>query len=52
MRVIDTENLRATCSFLEISNVVFGKLLPQVEADHVEFGYIVHVPTVNLFRQI
>ena len=41
---IDTENLCATGSFLEIGDVVFGKLLPQVEADHVKFGYIVHVP--------
>ena len=44
MRVIDTENLCATGSFLEIGDVVLGKLLPQVEADHVKFGYIVHVP--------
>jgi hypothetical protein len=52
MRVIDTEDLRATGSFLEIGDVVPGKLLPQVEADHVKFGYIVHVIFVNLSRQI
>ena len=38
MRPIDTEDLRPTGSFLEICNVVFGKLLSQVEADHVELG--------------
>ncbi len=52
MWVIDTEDLRATGSFLEIGDVVFGKLLPQVEADRVKFGCIVHVPIVNLSRQI
>jgi hypothetical protein len=47
VRPIDTEDLRATGSFLEIGNVVFGKLLAQVEADHIEFGYVAHVPLVN-----
>jgi hypothetical protein len=32
---------------LEIRNVVFGKLLAQVEADHIEFGYVAHVPFVH-----
>ena len=44
MRPIDTEDLRATGSFLEIGDVVFRKLLAQVEADHVKLGYIAHVP--------
>ena len=35
---IDTEDLRTTGSFLEIGDVVFGKLPAQVEADHVELG--------------
>lgn len=38
VRPIDTEDLRATGSFREIGDVVFGKLLAQVEADCVEFG--------------
>ena len=38
MRPIDTKDLRATGSFLEIGDVVFGKLLAQVEADHVKLG--------------
>ena len=38
VRPIDTEDLCATGSFLEISDVMLGKLLTQVEADHVEFG--------------
>ena len=38
MRVIDTEDLCATGTFLEIGDVVFGKLLAQVEADHVKLG--------------
>lgn len=38
MRPIDTEDLRPTGSFLEIGDVVFGKLLSQVEADHVKLG--------------
>ena len=48
VRPIDTEDLRATGSFLEIGDVVFGKLPAQVEADHVELGYIAHVPFVYL----
>ena len=52
MRPIDTEYLRATGSFLEIDDVVFGKLLAQVEADHVELGYIAHVPFVFLPRYL
>ena len=47
VRPIDTEDLRATGSFLEIRNVVFGKLLTQVEADHIEFGYVTHVSIVH-----
>jgi hypothetical protein len=38
VRPIDTEDLCATGSFLEIGDVVLGKLLAQVEADHVELG--------------
>lgn len=38
MRPIDTEDLRATGSFLEIGDVVFRKLLAQVEADYVKLG--------------
>jgi hypothetical protein len=30
--------------------VVFGKLLAQVEANHVKFGYIAHVCCVYLSR--
>ena len=52
VRPIDTEDLRATGSFLEVGDVVFGKLLAQVEADRVELGYIAHVPFVYLFRYL
>jgi len=52
MRPIDTKDLCATGSFLEISDVMFGKLLAQVEADHVELGYIAHVPFVFLPRYL
>ena len=38
VRPIDTEDLRPTGSFLEIGDVVLGKLLAQVEADHVKLG--------------
>lgn len=38
VRPIDTEDLRPTGSFLEVGDVVFGKLLSQVEADHVKLG--------------
>ena len=38
VRPIDTEDLCATGSFLEIGDVMLGKLLAQVEADHVELG--------------
>ena len=48
VRPIDTEDLCATGSFLEVGDVVFGKLLAQVEADRVELGYIAHVPFVYL----
>jgi len=48
MRPINTEDLRATGSFREIRNVVLGKLLAQVEADHIEFCDITHVPLVGL----
>jgi hypothetical protein len=27
--------------------VVFGKLLAQIEADHIEFGYVAHVSCVH-----
>lgn len=47
VRSINSEDLRATGSFLEIGDVVFGKLLAQVEADHIEFGYVAHVPCVH-----
>jgi len=47
VRPIDTEDLCATGSFLEVGDVVFGKLLAQVEADHIEFGYVAHVPCVH-----
>jgi hypothetical protein len=50
VRPIDTEDLCATGSFLEVGDVVFWKLLAQVEADHVELGYIAHVLFVCLFR--
>ena len=52
MRPIDTEDLCATGSFLEIGNVVFGKLLAQVEADCVELGYIAHVLVMSLCRYL
>jgi hypothetical protein len=52
MRPIDTEDLCATGSFREIGNVVLGKLLAQVEADHVELRYITHVPLVGLSRYL
>jgi hypothetical protein len=52
VRPIDTEDLCATGSFLEVGDVVFGKLLAQVEADRVELGYIAHVPFVSLFRYL
>ena len=45
---IDTEDLCATGSFLEIGDMVFGNLLAQVEADRVELGYIAHVPFMSL----
>jgi hypothetical protein len=38
VRPIDTEDLCATGSFLEIGDVMLRKLLAQVEADHVELG--------------
>ena len=52
LRPIDTEDLCATGSFLEVGDVVFGKLLAQVEADRVELGYIAHVPFVYLSRHL
>jgi hypothetical protein len=52
VRPIDTEDLCATGSFLEVGDVVFGKLLAQVESDRVELGYIAHVPFVYLFRYL
>jgi len=47
MRPIDPEDLRPTGSFLKIRDMVFWKLLAQVEADHIEFGYVAHVPCVH-----
>ena len=52
VRPIDTEDLCPTGSFLEIEDVVFGKLLAQVETDHVELGCIAHVPFVYLSRYL
>ena len=52
LRPINTEDLCATGSFLEVGDVVFGKLLAQVEADRVELGYIAHVPFVYLCRYL
>jgi hypothetical protein len=52
VRPIDTEDLRATGSFLEIGDVVFGKLLAQVEADHVKLDCIAHVPFLYLSRYL
>ena len=52
LRPIDTEDLCATGSFLEVGDVVFGKLLAQVEADRVELGNIAHVPFVYLSRYL
>lgn len=43
MRPIDTEDVCATGSFLEIGDVVFGKLLAQIDTDHVKLGQIAHV---------
>ena len=43
VRPIDTEDLSATGSFREIGDVVFGKLLAQIELDHVKLGCITHV---------
>ena len=47
MRPIDTKDLCPTGSLREIGDVMFGKLLAQVEEDHVEFGCIAHVPIVD-----
>jgi hypothetical protein len=47
VRPIDPEDLCATGSFLEVGDVVFGKLLAQIEADHIEFGYVAHVSCVH-----
>ena len=47
VRPIDPEDLRATGSFLEIGDVMFGKLLAQIEADHVEFSCVAHVSCVH-----
>jgi hypothetical protein len=43
MGPVNTEDLGTAGSFLEIDDVVFGKLLAQVEADHVKLRYIAHV---------
>jgi hypothetical protein len=50
MRPIDTKDLCPTGSLREIGDMMFGKLLAQVEEDHVEFGCIAHVPIVALSR--
>ena len=50
MRPIDTKDLCPTGSLREIGDVMVGKLLAQVEEDHVEFGCIAHVPIVDLSR--
>lgn len=50
MRPIDTEDLCAAGSFLEIGDVVFGKLLAQVEPNHVELGCITHVRMYAFFN--
>ena len=39
---IDPEDLRAAGAFLKVGNVMLGKLLTQVEADHVNFGGVAH----------
>ena len=52
VRPIDTEDLCPTGSFLEIEDLMFGKLLAQVETDHVELGYIAHVLFVYLSRYL
>ena len=52
VRPIDTEDLCATGSFLEVGDVVFGKLLAQVKTDRVELRYIAHVPLVDLSRYL
>ena len=52
VRPIDAEDLRATGSFLEIGDVMFGKLLAQVEADHVKLGCIAHVLFLYLSRYL
>ena len=52
LRSVDPEDLRATGSFLEIGDVVFRKLLAQVETDRVELGYIAHVLVMSLCRYL
>lgn len=52
VRPVDAEDLRATRSFLEIGDVMFGKLLAQVETDYVELGYIARVSFVYLTRYL
>lgn len=47
VRPIDTEDLRPTGSFLKIRDMVLRKLLAQVKADHIKFGYVAHVPCVH-----
>jgi len=52
VRPIDAEDLRATGSFLEICEVVFRKLLAQVETDYVELSYIAQVSFAYLSRYL
>ena len=47
VRPIDPEDLRPTGSFLKIRDMVLRKLLAQVKADHIKFGYVAHVPCVH-----
>jgi hypothetical protein len=50
LRRIDTKDLRAAGTFREVGDMVFGKLLTQVNADRIKRGYVVHVPLVGPSR--
>lgn len=52
LRCIDTEDLRAAGAFLKISDVMLGKLLAQIEADHIKFSGIAHVCFVPFVRDL
>ena len=43
MWTIDTKDMRAAGALLEISDMVLGELLAQVEANDMDLGYIAHV---------